>query len=132
MYKIIIISLLIIFNSIINIYWYWCAYNESDTIDNMLKECIEPTNLTKIDNMKIEEWFRETISKWVFNISGVFLLWAIWAIAYAWLLMTISSWEDEKIKKWKDILKWSIVGALVVVSSWTIISIIIKVFFANL
>jgi hypothetical protein len=43
--------------------------------------------------------------------------------------MTLSGWEDEKIKKSKDIIKWWIIGFLWVILAWAIVTAIIKIMY---
>jgi hypothetical protein len=39
--------------------------------------------------------------------------------------MTLSAWEDEKIKKAKDVIKWWIIGFIWVISaSWIILFVV--------
>lgn len=94
-----------------------------------VNNCLSSTNLVNVQDATIEEWFKNVVASWVTVIAWFFLLVAVWSIVYGWFMMTISWAEDEKIKKWKDIVKWWILWALWIVTASTIITIIIKVFF---
>ena len=47
----------------------------------------------------IESWFKSQIVDWVKNIAWFLGLIAVWALVYAAFMMTISGWEEEKVKK---------------------------------
>jgi hypothetical protein len=44
-------------------------------------------------------------------------------------MMTLSAWEDEKITKAKDIVKWSLVGLLGVILATTIVTLVINLIY---
>lgn len=71
-------------------------------------------------------WFKDVILWWVRSLSIFLSAWAVFWIVYWSLLLTLSWWEDEKIKKWKDLIKWSIIWFLGVVFASVIISIVIN------
>lgn len=82
------------------------------------------------DTLNVEDGqFKDTINKWTQNIAGYLLLFAIWAIAYGWFMMVVSTWDDEKIKKWKDIVIWWMVWALWIVWASSLIAIIVKLMY---
>lgn len=91
--------------------------------------CLSSTKLVKPANMKIEDWFKSSIYHWVKNLSSLLWLFAVAAIAYGWMLMTLSWGEDEKIKKWKDIIKWAMLWFLALISVWSIILVVINIMF---
>lgn len=62
------------------------------------------------------------------------LWWILWVIAilmivYSGFLMTLSWGDDEKIKKWKDLLKWTVIWFIALVSAGGIISLLITTIF---
>jgi len=48
------------------------------------------------------------VVSWTNALAAFLGLLAVGAIVYGGLLMTLSGGEDEKIKKGKDIIKWSL------------------------
>lgn len=106
-----------------------CSYNEAswDPLKS-LDECIKWTTVVQV------EWTWLTaiqlkISNWVKNIALYLGFFAVWSIVFGWLQMTLSGWEDEKIKKSKDIIKWWIIGFLWVILAWAIVTAIIKIMY---
>ncbi len=109
-----------------------CDFNSWD-VKSSLDWCLENSNSLVTTNgwdLKVEWGFKDKINNWIKNIAGMLWLVAIWAIVYAWLMMTLSSWDDEKIKKSKDIVKWAVLGFLWVVWASALIAIIINVFYS--
>lgn len=80
-------------------------------------------------SLTAEKWFKNLIGQITQNLMYIFWVIAIWAIAYGWLTLTLSAWNDDKIKKWKDLIKWASLGFLVIISAWWIITIIVKVIY---
>lgn len=109
------------------------SYSSSDDFNIKAKfdEEMQKTKtlVKKEQDMRIDTWFKNVIFNWVTNISWILWLFAIAMIAYGWLMMTISTWDDEKIKKAKDIVKWWILWFLALVSAWSIIAIVINIVF---
>jgi hypothetical protein len=54
---------------------------------------------------------------------------AVGALVYAAILFQFANGEDEKIKKAKDIVKWTIIGFILLISASGIIYIVINVMF---
>lgn len=123
-----ILAILFIFSfASINNITYWACEQLSDFTNS---DCMWKTQtLVKADNMSIDSWFKTMIYKWVQNIWWMLWLFSVAMIAYGWLMLTISTGEDEKIKKWKDIVKWWILWFLALVSAWAIITIVINIVF---
>jgi hypothetical protein len=112
--------------------WYtppWlCSYSEWVSLSSFLNGC-KPKSLVWWSDMKVELWFKKKVNNWIKNISLVLWIIAIWALVYSWLLMQFSGWEDEKIKKWKNIFKWTIIWFFLLISSSWIIYVVINVIF---
>ncbi len=126
MTKKLILWLFLFFFWFINVYWLDCSYNWVWDLDsNIIERCIDGSNLLMKNDMKITGWFKEKIQSWIETIAGILWLFAVWAIAFWWFMLVISTWEEDKLKKWKDILKWWIIWFLWVVSAWVFIRIII-------
>jgi hypothetical protein len=101
-------------------------------VSDSLNTCLSETTLLNSYNTKvwINWWFWERIKNWVDNIATVLWLLAVWAIVYWALLMTISAWEEEKTKKAKDIVKWSIIWFIWLISVSALIKLTVNVIYS--
>mgnify|MGYP006945570470 FL=1 len=125
----IVLSLLFSGMSFHSTYAADCSYDESsqDPLKS-LDKCIKWTSVVQMEWAGLSA-IQLKISKWVTNIAFYLGLFAVGAIVYGWLQMTLSAGEDEKIKKSKDIIKWWILGFLAVVFAWVIIKAVIKIMY---
>ena len=131
MKKIIIIFLLIF--SLFLPLWVlaWCEYNDNNEIWTMLEDCLNDLDLVDWSNANIDNWWlQDLINNIVAKIWTYLWLLAVWAIVYGWLLMTLSTWDDEKIKKAKDIIKWALIGFLGVIFASSIILLVVNVMYS--
>lgn len=105
---------------------YW-DYDESSTVSDNLNN-FAPNTLVWTDKATydIEEDFKAQIWDIVTNISVALSIIAVLALVIAALKMTLSQWKDENIKKAKDIIKWTIIWYLALISAWAIIAILIN------
>lgn len=105
---------------------YW-DYDESSTVSDNLNN-FAPNTLVWTDKTTydIEEDFKSQIWDIVTNISVALSIIAVLALVIAALKMTLSQWKDENIKKAKDIIKWTIIWYLALISAWAIIAILIN------
>ena len=125
---------------IITLLWTWvsyaekCKYDPVNWLDFNLDNCLDDSdNLVQSANesdLWIEWWFKESILKWVKNLSVFLSVMAVWSIVYWAFMLTISTWEEEKIKSWKDIVKWWILWFLAVVSAGWIIALVINLVYS--
>ena len=74
--------------------------------------------------------FRDTLNKWITAIWSILWLLAVFAIAYGWFTLVVSTWDDDKLKKWKDIVKWWILWFLWVVSASFLITALVKIIYS--
>lgn len=54
---------------------------------------------------------------------------AVWWIVYAAIMLTTAYWDDGKVKKWKDAIKFSVIGFLVVIISQQLVNAIINLIY---
>ena len=54
---------------------------------------------------------------------------AIWWIVYAGIMLTTAYWDDGKIKKWKDAIKFSIIWFLIAIISQQLVNAIINLIY---
>jgi len=81
-------------------------------------------------DFSVENNFKVMINKWTRIIATILSLLAVGSIVLGAFFMTFSWGEDEKIKKWKGIVKWSIFGFLGVVTAGWLISLVVNFIFA--
>lgn len=92
-----------------------CKYNVGDDIWIALDECLKDAAVVSLqanENLKAdsENWIKKVVKRFSGVIANILGVVAIGAIAFGWFSMVMSGWEDEKLKKAKDIIKWAIVG----------------------
>ncbi|MDD4151015.1 MAG: pilin [Candidatus Gracilibacteria bacterium] len=111
-------------------------YNNSFAVctdDSSVSDCLnssesKPESLVGINNdsYDVNESFKTQILNIIKTLSSILSIIAIGAIAFSGLKMTLSQGKDEDIKKSKDIIKWTIIGYLGLMSSGAIIAIVIN------
>lgn len=106
----------------------WCTYKEWVSLSSFLNWC-KPKTVVWWWTMTIEGWFKDKINDWIQNIALVLWVWAVWALVYAAILLQLSGWEDEQIKKAKNIVKWTLIWFLLLISASWIIYVVINVMF---
>lgn len=97
-----------------------------DALDN----CLAWSALVNWEKVKLDWWFWVKIKNWVNNIALYLWVFAVWSIVFWGLMMTLSSWEEEKVKKAKDIIKWGIIWFLWLISASAIINLIVKIMYS--
>ncbi len=137
-------NLLVILLSIITIFsFFWASVNAVNTecntilnssgsidIKSSLDSCLSTSTLVNWGNAKVSEWFLVQIKKWVNNISIFLWVLAVGSIVFGAFMLTISTWEDEKIKKAKDIVKWWIIWFLWIIFASAIVNLIVKIMYS--
>lgn len=105
-----------------------CSYNWANTLSGNLDSCFKSgeTSAVKVNDATIETGFKSMIANWVENIALILWLLSVGSLIYGALSMTLSTWDDEKIKKSKDIVKWSIIWFIAILSASTIVSLVIN------
>ena len=106
-----------------------CDYN-GWSIATELDNCLSWSDLVDPGDGLIETGIKEKIVYWTTQLAWLLGLLSVGAIVYGGLMMTISGGEDEKIKKWKDIVKWSMLGFLGLIAAWWIVRLIVEVMFS--
>lgn len=123
-----LILILFLFISFFSVTNASCVYSEWGSISSFLNWC-KPKTVVWASDMKIESWFKTAINKWVVNISLILWVLAVWALVYAWFLMQLSGWADEKIKKSKDIITWTVVWIIALTWASGVIYIVVNLIF---
>jgi hypothetical protein len=127
---IIFLSLIIISIFSINI-WYAanCSYEGWWNVVDALENCVAWADSKLVNNnwdLEVDGWFKDVLIDRTKKIATYLAFWAIFAIAFGSLKMVLSWWEEEAIKKWKDVIKWWIIWLLWVISAGFIISVVVK------
>lgn len=92
-----------------------------------LEGCLWGSDVVQANDLTVDAWFKDLIVSFVKKISSILAILAVWSIAYWSMVMVVSWWSEEKIKKWRNIIKWALLWFLVLVSAAWIIKIIIYV-----
>lgn len=129
--------LLIISTIFIFYFWtYWLFVFASSCslwsdIGDSVTSCLEWTDVFPVTgDLVAEGWLKDTLINWIKNIWVVLSLFAVsWIVVWSYF-MVFSSWEEEKVKKWKDIVKWSMLWFLWIISSSTIIWLIVNLMYS--
>ena len=122
--------------------WKWddgwaaakCEFDleRSDDVRDNIERCITWSSLVQ-PNVKLDvtSWGLKTIlNSWIQKIAWFLALGAMFAIAFGSLKLTLSRWEDENIKKAKDIIKWWILGFLAVISAGLLIATVVNLIYS--
>lgn len=104
-------------------------YNNNTPLTKELENCLENSKLVNSD-WKITGWFKTSVGKWIDNISLFLWIGAVLWIVYGSFMLTISAWEDEKVSKAKDIIKWSIIGFIWLITASLIINVLVRVIYS--
>ncbi len=111
-----------------------CSYdfdNQSLDVWTALDWCIRDSKLVNWEDLWIDDGsFSDQVEWWVDNIALYLWVFAVWSIVLGAIMMTISWWEEEKIKKGKDIVKWGIVWFLAVIWASAVINLVVKIMYS--
>jgi hypothetical protein len=124
---IIIISLASFFLFINFSYWANCELWWD--VWTSLEWCLWWAAVLQSPDMYVESWFKTLIVSFVTKISTILAILAVWSIAYWSMVIVTSMWADDKITKWRNIIKWALIWFLVLVSAAWIIKLIIYIIY---
>ncbi len=123
--------------------WWWsssgwstnCTYDiDSENpakVWEALDWCLQWSQLVDWTDTFVEGWwFAQKIINWVNNISIYLWVLAVWSIVYWAFIMTISAWQDEKITKAKNNIKWWIIWFIALISAAWIINLIVSIMYS--
>lgn len=88
------------------------------------------TKVVTASDMSVTWGLKTKILWWVNTIAGLLWLLAVGAIVYGGMLFVLSGWIDEKVTKWKKIIKWAILGLIGLVSASSLIALVVNIMFA--
>lgn len=104
---------------------YWTCKLWEGKIGDSLEACLDGSDVLQADDLTVTSWFKKMIVWFIQKISTILAILAVWSIAYWSMVIVTSVWSDDKIKKWRNIIKWSLLWFLILVSASWIIKIII-------
>lgn len=117
----------IVFTDVLNA-WN-CKTTDVQDIKWSLETCLKWSTVIQSDDLTVSGWFKTIIINFIKNISIILALAAIWFIAYGSMFLVASWWNDEKIKKWKNIIMWSLIWFAWLVSASWLIAIIVNLIY---
>lgn len=106
-----------------------CVYDSSKSLKWSVEGCFENWETTVVQvswEAKIEWEFKKMVTNWIDNIALLLWLLSVGSLIYGALSMTLSTWDDEKINKSKDIVKWSLIWFIAVLSAATVVTLVIN------
>ncbi len=112
-----------------------CTFPDDKKINENVKRCIDenkfPWVVAPWDSLDLSHWnsFSDSLKKWSEKIAILIGSLAVFMLVYASFLLVISWWEEEKIKKAKDIIKWTLLWFIWLISAWLIVMIIVKLWY---
>ncbi len=108
-----------------------CVIDESawSNISWFLNNC-KPTKLVWTTKKYDLNTLKTETIKIFWNISTVIWIIAVLMIVIAWLMMQFSGGDDWKVKKAKDIIKWTLIWIFVIWMAWTIVFVVINFIFS--
>lgn len=113
-----------------------CGYDidseDALSLWDALDSCLSKTELVNWSDAQIDWkwWFWNKIKTLVNNISLYLWIFAVGSIVLWSLMLTLSAWEEEKVTKAKNIVKWGIIGFLWVLTASAIINLIVKIMYS--
>lgn len=78
----------------------------------------------EVDNSLTSESFFSFLGNLISTSIEYVAVLSVLALVVAWIMYLTSSGEDEKVKKAKTAIIWSLVGVLVSTSAWAIINLL--------
>lgn len=111
-----------------------CFYDGTWDVKGAVSGCLKTnTNLVgteKTGDLKLTwDGFKAIIKNWVKVIGGILGILAVWGIVYGSFLMVVSQWDEEKFSKAKEIIKWSLIWFLALVSASALIAAVVSIVF---
>ncbi len=107
-----------------------CTYSSGSDISSNLGTCLSDSTLVNTWNGQIGWDFDKYILWWVKNIWLYLWFFAVLSIVIWSLMLTLSTWDDEKINKAKWVVKWWIIWFIWVISASAIITILVKIIYS--
>lgn len=81
----------------------------------------------RFDTISGEKDARKILFRILRYLLGFTSIVAVAMVLYGGFLWTTSGGNDEKVQKGKNVLKWAVIGIIIITSAWGIISTIMKI-----
>lgn len=85
--------------------------------------------VTTTGNLEVAGGLKEQILRYNRIIAGILWLIAVGSIVYGGLLFVMSGWGDERVTKWKNVIKWAIIGLFLLVAASSIVALVVNIVF---
>jgi hypothetical protein len=133
--KKLLLILFILLIAIISFSWNALASSDCDYGGDILwslEKCFNDSELVggNQNDAKISEWFSTTVKNWTNNIALFLAVFAVLWIAYGSFNLVISQWESEKATKAKNMIQWSIIWFICVITASLIINLVIRIMYS--
>ncbi len=86
--------------------------------------CEENSSITNPVESSNENIWAQFVDLVISNLIQIVAVFAVFALIISWFMYIISWWDEDKAKKSKKWIIWSIVAVLLSVSAWWIINFI--------
>lgn len=112
-----------------------CVYDVDNwwiSVWDQLDKCLAWSDLVDWQNVAVDWswWFAAKIKNVVYNVSLYLWILAVWSIVFWSLMLTLSAWEDDKITKAKNIIKWWLIWFVSLISASTVINLVVKIMYS--
>ena len=105
-----------------------CSYNGSNIVGS-ISSCLDKTYLVQPGDALLESGMKQKVIFWTYSLITAFSLFTIGAVVYGGFLMTLSLWDDEKVSKGKDVIKWALLWFIGAILAWVIVRFIIELLY---
>lgn len=109
---------------------FGCSFDWN--IRNSLDNCFLNTDvISPPEDLEVINggWFNRFLLLWIDAIAWVLALATVGIIAYGSFMFTTSTWEEEKITKAKDIIKWWLIGFIGIITANALIELVINILY---
>lgn len=103
-----------------------CTYEDGGELSDFLTKC-KPKQVAWYGDYKLDWGFKTQVNTWIKNISLTLWFLAVGVLVYAGMLFQFAAGEDEKINKAKNLIKYTLLGFLLLISAGSIIFVIINI-----
>ncbi len=109
-----------------------CTYTDWQDIWTALDWCLWNSDLVNWESVKVKAWgwFWVQVQQWTKNIALYLWVFAVWSVVIGALMLTLSAWEEEKVKKAKDVVKWGLIWFIWIISASAIISLVVRIMYS--
>lgn len=109
-----------------------CNYdpNGGMSMSAALDNCLRDSTLKSGSGELQVEWgIKRLIITWTNAIAWFLGLIAVGAIVYWAFMLTVSGWNEENVKKWKDAILWAMVGFLALIAASALVRVVVELIY---